>query len=96
MGLNHTELMYTQHIDIVIGNKAYIERILDVRGFSPATIDDVMEKIESIIEHSGKLGRVIQREKDDRYIKEAKEEVNKMQRKMWRAGKPQRAKKSTI
>lgn len=83
MGKNHNELMYTQHIDIVQGNKGYIKRILTVRGCSPTTVNDIMEKIESIIEHSGKLGRVIQREKDDKYIEEAKKEVLKMKNKLW-------------
>ena len=83
MGKNHCELMYTQHIDIVQGNKGYIKRILSVRGCSQATIDDVMQKIESIIEHSGKLGRVIQRDKDNRYIEEAKREVLRMKNKLW-------------
>ena len=69
---NHNELMYTQHIDIVNGNKGYIKRILSIRGCSQNTIDDVMEKIESIIEHSGKLGRVFQKDLDYKYIQETK------------------------
>ena len=83
MATSHVELMYTHHIDIVQGNKGYIKRILTVRGCSQATIDDVMEKIESIIEHSGKLGRVVQREKDNRYIEEAKKEVLRLKNKLW-------------
>ena len=61
-----------EHIDIVNGNKAYIKRILKIRGCCQNTIDEVMEKIEPIIEHSGKLGRVIQKEADSAYIYELK------------------------
>ncbi len=75
--------MYEQYIDIVIGNQGHIRRILKIRGCSDATINDVMEKIESIIEHSGKLGRVIQREKDDIYIKEVNKKMWELQRKMY-------------
>lgn len=76
-------MWYNEHIAIVQGNQGYIKRILKLRGCNDATIDDVMEKIESIIEHSGKLGRVIQREKDDIYIKEANTKMWEMQRKMY-------------
>jgi hypothetical protein len=74
--------MYGEHIGIVQGNQGYIKRILKLRGCNDATINDVMEKIEKIIEHSGKLGRVIQREKDDVYIQTANAKISKLQSKM--------------
>ena len=80
--MRNLNAMYTQHIDIVQGNQGYIKRILKIRGCSDATIAEVMEKIESIIEHSGKLGRVIQRDKDEQYIKETSIKMWEMQCKM--------------
>ena len=73
------DLIYARHIDIVNGNKAYIQRLLSIRGCSDSTIYNVMEKIETIIEHSGKLGRVIQREKDDKFIEDARTKMWAMQ-----------------
>jgi hypothetical protein len=75
-------MMYNEHIDIVEGNQGYIKRILKVRGCSDATILEVMEKIEVIIEHSGKLGRVFQRDKDAKYIKEANTKIWELQRRL--------------
>ena len=77
-------MWYNEHIDIVQGNQGYIKRILKLRGCNDATISDVMEKVEKIIEHSGKLGRVIQRDKDARYIKEVNTKMWEMQRKMYK------------
>lgn len=76
-------MWYNEHIDIVQGNQGHIKRILKLRGCSDATIQEVMEKIESIIEHSGKLGRVIQRDKDARHIKEVNKKMWELQRKMY-------------
>jgi hypothetical protein len=83
MKQKHIDMMYNEHIDIVQGTKGYIKRILKVRGCSDATINEVMEKIEAIIEHSGKLGRAIQRDKDEKYIKEANTKIWEMQCKMY-------------
>ena len=66
------ERMMQERIDIVMGNKGYIKRTLKLKGCSQKTIEDVMEKIEAIIEHSGMLGKVIQREADSKYIQELK------------------------
>ena len=73
---NHGKTMYTHRIDIVNGNIRHIERILEFKGFSQATIDDIMEKIESIIEHSGWLGRIIQKDLDYKYIEKLKAKKN--------------------
>lgn len=75
-------MMYNEYIDIVEGNQGYIKRILKVRGCNDATINDVMEKIEAIIEHSGKLGRAFQRDKDAKYIKEANTKIWELQRRL--------------
>lgn len=75
--------IYNEHIGAVQGNQGYIKRILKIRGCSDATIADIMEKIEAIIEHSGKLGRAIQRDKDDIYIQEVNTKMWDMQRKMY-------------
>ncbi len=85
MGVSESVLnrMYDEHIGIVQGNQGYIKRILKLRGCSDVTIADVMEKIEKIIEHSGKLGRLVQREKDDIYIQTANAKMSKLQSKMW-------------
>lgn len=67
--------MYEERIDIVQGTQGYIKRILKIRGCSDATIQEVMNKIEAIIEHSGKLGRLIQRDKDLKELHEMKMEL---------------------
>lgn len=74
--------MYNEHIDIVNGNQRHIKRILKLRGCSDETIQEVMEKIDTIIEHSGKLGRVFQRDKDAKYIKEANTKIWELQRRL--------------
>ena len=82
-GEKMVNMWYNEHIDIVQGNQGHIKRILKLRGCNDATINDVMEKIEKIIEHSGKLGRVIQRDKDARHIKEVNKKMWELQRKMY-------------
>lgn len=69
--------LFIEYIDIVQGTQGYIRRILKVRGCSDATIADVMQKIEAIIEHSGKLGRAIQLKKDSEYLRETKLELER-------------------
>lgn len=51
-------------VDGVIGTRDHIERILSVKGLSPSTLNDVINKIEVIIALSGSLGKLLQREKD--------------------------------
>lgn len=61
----------------VIGTREHIKRLLEVKGMSPIVINEIIEKIERIIELSGKLGRQVQREKDLKELSEMKEELRK-------------------
>lgn len=61
----------------VIGTREHIKRTLEIKGVSPRIISEIADKIEIIIELSGKLGRQIQREKDIKELSEMKEELKK-------------------
>lgn len=59
----------------VIGTREHIKRTLEIKGLSPRIISEIADKIEVIIELSGKLGRQIQREKDIEELKKMHLEV---------------------
>lgn len=61
----------------VIGTREHIKRILEIKGTPQTTINEIAEKIEVIIELSGKLGRQLQREKDLKELSEMKAELRK-------------------
>ena len=63
-------------VDGVIGTRDHIERILSVKGLSPSTLNDVINKIEVIIALSGSLGKLLQRENDLVELNELKLELH--------------------
>ena len=51
-------------VDGVVGTREHLRRMLLTIGLSPVTVDDFIDKVEVIIEMSGKFGKMIQRDKD--------------------------------
>ena len=51
-------------VDGVVGTREHLRRMLLTKGLSPVTVDDFIDKVEVIIEMSGKFGKMIQRDKD--------------------------------
>lgn len=62
-------------IDGVIGTRDYLERMLTTKGFSSVSTKEFIDKIEVIIALSGKLGRLVQREKDLQELHKMKMEL---------------------
>lgn len=62
-------------IDGVIGTRDHLERMLLTKGFSTPLTKEFIDKVEIIIALSGKLGRLVQREKDLKELHDMKMEL---------------------
>lgn len=62
-------------MDSIVGTRDHIKRLCKTKGLSPIVVDQLTDKIELIIELSGKLGRLVQREKDLQELKQMKAEL---------------------
>ena len=64
-------------IDSIIGTRDHLKRMCEVKGAPLSLKKELDEKIEVIIELSGKLGRTFQRDKDMQELREMKIELHK-------------------
>ena len=67
-------------INSIMGNRNDLERLLLTKGLSPVTVEELMAKVEIIIEFSGKLGRLIQREADIKDLRALRLENHKLKK----------------
>lgn len=67
-------------IDSIIGTRDYLKRMYKVKGLPPHVANDFEEKVEKIIEMSGKLGKLVQREHDLKELKELHLEIYRLKR----------------
>ena len=62
-------------VDSIIGTRDHIKRLLTVKGVSEIVAEEIIDKVEIIIALSGKLGSMLQQEKNNVEIMQLKKDL---------------------
>lgn len=62
-------------VDSIVGTRDHIKRLLLVKGVSEIVTEEIIDKVEIIIALSGKLGSMLQQEKNNIEIMHLKKDL---------------------